>query len=302
MAIGKLWEADAMPMRSWLFVPGDSEKKLGKVASCGADVVIVDREDAVAPQAKAMARGLTREWLAAQRATEGGAQLWVRINALDTPLWREDVDAVLPARPDGVMIPKASGPAQLQMLSAELHDREQRNGLPLGATRLLPLVSETPAAALGIADYVAVSLPRLAGLTWGAEDLSAAIGAGRKRDSEGRWTDAFRMVRAQALLAAHACKVAPIDTLHADFRDLAGLERAARESHADGFAGMLAIHPDQVPVINAAFLPSDAEIAEARRIVEAFSAAPGAGALQLEGRMLDQPHLEQARKLLASLN
>jgi citrate lyase subunit beta/citryl-CoA lyase len=187
------------------------------------------------------------------------------------------------------------------MLAAELHDREQRNGLPLGRTRLLPLVSETPAAALVIADYAAVSMPRLAGLTWGAEDLSAALGASRKRDAEGRWTDTFRMVRAQVLLAAHARKVAAIDTLHADFRDLAGLERAARESHADGFAGMLAIHPDQVPVINAAFMPGEEEIAEARRVVEAFAAAPGAGALQLEGRMLDQPHLEQARRLLESL-
>src|SRR5690606_12524935 len=144
--------------------------------------------------------------------------------------------------------------------------------------------------------------PRLAGLTWGAEDLSAALGASRKRDETGRWTDAFRMVRAQVLLTAHARGVLPIDTPHADFRDMAGLERAARESHADGFAGMLAIHPDQVPVINAAFMPSEEEIAEARRIVEAFASAPGAGALQLEGRMLDQPHLEQARKLLAQLD
>jgi citrate lyase subunit beta/citryl-CoA lyase len=290
-----------MPMRSWLFVPGDSEKKLAKVASCGADVVIVDLEDAVASQSKALARGLTREWLAARRRGDDGGQLWVRVNALDTPLWRDDVDAVIDARPDGIMVPKAAGPAQLQMFSAELHDREQRAGLPLGGTRLLPLVSETPAAALAIPEYASATLPRLAGLTWGAEDLSAALGASRKRDAEGRWTDTFSMVRAQVLLAAHACKVAPIDTLHADFRDLAGLERAARESHADGFAGMLAIHPDQVPVINAAFMPSEEEIAEARRIVEAFAAAPGSGALQLEGRMLDQPHLEQARRLLERL-
>jgi citrate lyase subunit beta/citryl-CoA lyase len=290
-----------MPMRSWLFVPGDSEKKLAKVSSCGADVVILDLEDAVAPQAKALARGLTKEWLAAQRRAGARSQLWVRINALDTPLWRDDVDAVIAARPDGIMVPKAAGPAQLQMFSGEMHEREQRNGLPLGSTRLLPLVSETPAAALGIADYVSSALPRLAGLTWGAEDLSAAIDAGRKRDADGRWTDTFRMVRAQVLLAAHACKVAPIDTLHADFRDTGGLERVARESHADGFAGMLAIHPDQVPVMNAAFMPSDEEIAEARRIVEAFSAAPGSGALQLDARMLDQPHLEQARRLLERL-
>jgi citrate lyase subunit beta/citryl-CoA lyase len=290
-----------MPMRSWLFVPGDSEKKLGKAAGCGADVVIVDLEDAVAPHSKAVARALAGEWLSDQRRAGTSGQSWVRINALDTPLWRDDLDATIVAAPDGVMVPKASGPAQLQMLSAELHDREQRLGLPMGRTRLLPLVSETPAAAIAITDFASAALPRLAGLTWGAEDLSAAIGASRKRDPQGRWTDAFRMVRAQVLLTAHACKVAPIDTLHADFRDLAGLERVARESHADGFAGMLAIHPDQVAVINAAFTPSEEEIAEARRIVAAFSAEPTAGALQLDGRMLDQPHLEQARRLLGSL-
>ena len=286
-----------MPMRSWLFVPGDSEKKLAKVASCGADVVIVDLEDAVAPQTKGVARGLAREWLGQHRG--GGFRRWVRINALDAALWRDDLAAVIAAAPDGIMVPKAAGPVQLQTLAAVLHELEQSHGIAAGTTKLLPLVSETPAAALRIPAYLDTPLPRLAGLTWGAEDLSAAIGASRKRDAEGRWTDAFRMVRAQVLLAAHACGVAPVDTLHADFRDLAGLERVAKESHADGFAGMLAIHPAQVAVINAAFLPSDEEIAEARRIVAAFAAAPGTGALQLDGRMLDQPHLEQARRLLA---
>jgi citrate lyase subunit beta/citryl-CoA lyase len=290
-----------MAMRSWLFVPGDSENKLAKAASCGADVVIVDLEDAVAPQAKQAARPLACEWLTVHRGTAAGGgmgQRWVRINALDTALWRDDLAAVMPGAPDGIMLPKASGPEQLQTLAAELYELEQRSGVATGTTMLLPLVSETPAAALGIAAYAAAPNPRLAGLTWGAEDLSAAIGASRKRDEAGRWTDTFRLVRAQVLLAAHARRVLPIDTLHADFRDIAGLERAARESHADGFAGMLAIHPDQVPVINAAFTPGEAEIAEARRIVEAFSAAPGAGALSLDGRMLDQPHLEQARRLL----
>jgi citrate lyase subunit beta/citryl-CoA lyase len=289
-----------MPMRSWLFVPGDSEKKLAKVANCGADVVIVDLEDAVAPQAKALARSLACEWLSAHR--ESLSRRWVRINALDTDLWRADLAAVMPGVPDGIMVPKASGPEQLRGLAAEIYELEQRLGIRTGSTGLLPLVSETPAAAIGIAAYAAASLPRLAGLTWGAEDLSASIGASRKRGEDGRWTDAFRMVRAQVLLTAHACGVLPIDTLHADFRDIEGLERVARESHADGFAGMLAIHPSQVPVINAAFMPSEEEISEARRIVEAFAASPGTGALQLEGRMLDQPHLEQARKLLAALS
>ena len=297
-----------MAMRSWLFVPGDSEKKLAKVLGAGSDVVIVDLEDAVAPEAKAQARGITAEWLGAARA-DGGPACWVRINPLDGDLWRDDLAAVMAgagggstrrAAPlAGVMVPKASGPAQLALLAAELDALEARQGIAGGATRILPLVSETPAAALGIADYAAARVPRLAGLTWGAEDLSAAIGASRKRGADGEWTDVFRMVRSTMLLAAHAAQVAPIDTLFADFRDLAGLERAAEASHADGFAGMLAIHPAQVPVINAAFTPSEAELAEARRIVALFADGSGAGAQQLDGRMVDRPHLEQARRLLA---
>lgn len=285
-----------MPMRSWLFVPGDSEAKLAKATGFGADVVIVDLEDAVAPQAKVYARQTAGSWLE-ERA--GSAQRWVRINALDTPLWREDLAAVMPAAPAGIMVPKAAGPEQLQTLAAELYELEGRFGIPTGTTRLLPLVSETPSAALGIAEYAKAQGPRLAGLTWGAEDLSAALGASRKRGEDGRWTDTFRLVRAMVLLAAHARGVAAIDTLHADFRDLEGLERVANESRADGFAGMLAIHPAQVEVINRAFTPTQAELEEARAIVAAFAANPDAGALQLDGRMIDQPHLEQARRLLA---
>jgi citrate lyase subunit beta/citryl-CoA lyase len=286
-------------MRSWLFVPGDSQVKLDKAGGIGADVVIVDLEDAVAPPAKPTARMLARSWLQAQAGAGFGR--WVRINPLDTALWREDLATIMPGKPDGIMVPKASGPEQLQALAAELYELEGRGGVQPGATRILPLVSETPAAALGIPAYASFSLPRLAGLTWGAEDLSAAIGASRKRDSRGYWADAFRFVRAQVLLAAHARGVAPIDTLHADFRDLEGLERIAGDAYADGFAGMLAIHPGQVPVINAAFTPGEEEIAQARAIVAAFSANPGAGALQLEGRMIDQPHLQQARRLLERL-
>jgi len=290
-----------MAMRSWLFVPGDSDTKLDKVASYGADVVVVDLEDAVALPAKPRARMLASSWLEAQRRQGAGGGRWVRINPLDTPLWREDLAAVMPARPDGILVPKAAGPDQLQVLAAELHGLEQRHDAPTGSTRILPMVGETPAAALGITSYLAATQARLAGLTWGAEDLSAAIGAGRKRDSGGEWSDAFRFVRAQVLLTAHARGVMPIDTLHVDFRDLAALERIAADSHADGFAGMLAIHPEQVPVINAAFTPGEAEIDHARAIVNAFSAHPGAGALELDGRMIDQPHLDQARRLLERL-
>src|SRR5688572_17693843 len=279
-----------MAMRSWLFVPGDSDAKLEKVAGYGADVVIVDLEDAVAPPAKPHARIMARGWLERQGRKAGGPARWVRINPLDTQLWREDLAAVMPGKPDGVMVPKAAGPEQLQALAAEPQAMEQRNGIAPGSTRILPLVSETPLAALGIASYATAQQPRLAGLTWGAEDLSAAIGANRKRDARGYWVDTFRYVRAQVLLAAHARGVVAIDTLHAEFRDLDGLARIAGDSYAEGFSGMLAIHPDQVPVINAAFTPGEEEIARARAIVNAFSANPGAGALQLEGQMLDQPH------------
>jgi citrate lyase subunit beta/citryl-CoA lyase len=290
-----------MAIRSWLFVPGDSETKLAKVAGCGADAVIVDLEDAVAPEHKSRARPMAAEWLRAhgQQVLSGGTfARWVRINPLDTLHWREDLAAVMPARPDGVMVPKASGPEQLQLLAAELYEHEARGGIPSGATRILPLVSETPAAALSITAYAAASLPRLAGLTWGAEDLSAAIGALRKRDAEGQWTDTFRMVRAQVLLTAHARGVMAVDTLHSDFRDTAGLELIAADSYADVFRGLLAIHPSQVPVINAAFTPVPQAIARARAIVDAFAANPGAGALQLNGEMIDQPHLAQARRML----
>lgn len=290
-----------MPMRSWLFAPGDSERKLAKLSTTGADVVILDLEDAVAPEAKPRAREMVREWLEARRTlvVEGRNQSrWVRINALDTPYWRDDLIAVMAGAPDGIMIPKAPGPEILPDLAAELYELEQKHRIVNGATRLLPLVSETAAAALRIPEYVGASAPRLLGLTWGAEDLSAAIGATRKRDGEGNWTDTFRMVRSTVLLTAHARGALAIDTLYADFHDLDGLGRAAAESRADGFTGMLAIHPSQVPVINEAFTASEAELAEARAIVDAFAAVPGSGAVQHEGRMLDQPHLNQARRLL----
>src|SRR5262245_16799236 len=174
-----------MAMRSWLFVPGDSQVKLDKAPGLGADVVIVDLEDAVAPPAKPAARMLAKSWLQGQAGAAFGR--WVRINPLDTPLWREDLAAVMPGRPGGIMVPKAAGPEQLQALAAELSEFEQRSGIQPGTTRILPLVSETPAAALGIASYAGASQPRLAGLTWGAEDLSAAIGASRKRDERGYW-------------------------------------------------------------------------------------------------------------------
>ena len=290
-----------MALRSWLFVPGDSEKKLSKAAATGADVIILDLEDSVAPANKAQARDLVVAWLGAHRAQVTGGKRqgrWVRINALDSRLWRDDLIAVLRGAPDGIMLPKAMGPESVVQLAAELYELEGRSGVQAGSTKILPLVSETAAAAVSIPSYVAASLPRLAGLTWGAEDLSAAIGATRKRDKLGEWTDAFRFARSQTLLTAHAKGVFAIDTLHADFADDKGLKRAAENARADGFSGMLAIHPAQIPIINAAFTPSEEELAEARAIVAAFQSNPDAGALQIDRRMIDRPHLKLAQRVL----
>ncbi|KPF92463.1 citrate lyase [Novosphingobium sp. AAP83] len=290
-----------MPPRSWLFVPGDSEKKLGKAMATGAHAVIVDLEDAVAPSAKVQARTMARDWLAIHRQhvlESRPMARWVRINAFDTGMWRDDLEVVMAGAPDGVMLPKCEGPDQIRQLSAEIYELEQRNGVAVGATRILPLVSETARSAMTIPAYIDESMPRLGGLTWGAEDLSAVLGASRKRDASGAWTDAFRFIRAQCLLAAHAKGVWAIDTLHDDFKDADGTRRAAESARADGFSGMLAIHPAQVPIINAAFAPTEAELAEAHAIVALFASNPDAGTLQYNGRMVDQPHLKMARQLL----
>lgn len=290
-----------MPIRSWLFVPGDSEHKLAKASGTGADAIIIDLEDAVANEAKPQARALAAQWLAAhrQKVVSGeGLGRWVRINSLETTHWRTDLAQTMPSGPDGIIVPKAAVPDQLQALAAELYELEQRNHIAPGSTRIIPMVGETAAAALTIGAFAQSSNPRLAGLTWGAEDLANSIGASRKRDEQGNWTDLFRMVRTQVLLTARARNFSPIDTLFDDFRDLAGLRGAAVASFADGFTGMLAIHPDQVPVINLAFTPDPAAIARAQAIVDIFSNNQGAGALQLDGCMIEQPHLEQARRLL----
>ncbi len=290
-----------MAVRSWLFVPGDSEKKLSKAAATGADAIILDLEDSVAPSGKERARELARGWLGVHREqVTGGKKLgrWVRINALDTGLWRDDLIAVLAGAPDGIMLPKSMGPESVTQIAAELYELEGRNGIPNGSTKILPLVSETAQAAITIPAYASAPLPRLAGLTWGAEDLSAAIGASRKRNAQGEWTDAFRFARVQTLLTAHAKGVMAIDTLHADFADEIGLRNAAEAARSDGFAGMLAIHPAQVPIINAAFTPSEEELEDARAIVAAFQENPDAGALQINRRMIDRPHLKLAQRLL----
>jgi citrate lyase subunit beta/citryl-CoA lyase len=281
--------------RSWLFIPGDSAKKLAKADGCGADAVIVDLEDSVAATAKAEARAQTAAFLAARPPGDRSSQLWVRINPLDGDDWRADLAAVAAARPDGYMLPKCTGPADVAALGEAIDD---------GAAGILPVATETPGAVFALGDYAAAADRRLAGLTWGAEDLAAAIGASGNRWPDGageggRFHETFRIVRSLALLAAHAAGVQAIDTLYADFRDGDGLRADSERSAIEGFTGRLAIHPAQVAVINAAYLPSPASIEAARRIVAAFAADPDAGTIGLDGKMIDRPHLVQAQRLLA---
>ena len=282
-----------MTLRSLLFIPGDSEKKLAKGDGCGADALILDLEDAVAAQNKAAARALVAAFLAERPGGQRTSQLWVRVNPLDSGLIDDDLAAVIGAAPDGVMLPKCDGPDDVRALSVKLDQR--------GAARtmILPVATETALAPFRLGDYAGAGLDRLAGLTWGAEDLSAALGASTNRDEHGGWAFTYKMVRSLTLLGAKAAGVAAIDTLYVDFRDDEGLRASSRASRAEGFTGRLAIHPGQVAAINESYLPSTAEIDHAHRVIEAFAAAPGAGTVGLDGRMLDRPHLRQAEAVLA---
>lgn len=285
-------------LRSMLFIPGDSEKKLGNGDRAGADALVLDLEDSVLPDNKARARCLTAEYLRGRPQGARRSELWVRINALDSTLALNDLSAVLAAAPDGVMLPKAEGPADVARLSFYLDALEAQSGLTVGSTRVLPVATETAAAPFNLGAYSAARLPRLVGLTWGCEDLSAALGASTNRDASGEWAFTYRVVRSLTLMGARAACVQAIDTLYADFRDEKGLRTASRASRAEGFTGRLAIHPAQVPAINESYMPSADEIEHARRVVAAFDASPGAGAVGLDGKMVDIPHLKQARALI----
>jgi citrate lyase subunit beta/citryl-CoA lyase len=288
-------------LRSFLFIPGDSEKKLGKADAAGADALILDLEDSVAPANKPLARALVPEFLAARPRADRKSQLWVRINPLDTSLALTDLAAVVAAAPDGLMLPKANGPADVQKLSHYLDALEAQAAVAAGSIRILPVATETAIAPFRLGDYAAAGLNRLLGLTWGAEDLSAAIGAGTNLDETGAWGFTYRMVRSLTLLAARAAGVQAVDTLYVDFRDEDGLRAASRASRAEGFTGRVAIHPAQVAVINESYLPSAEEVAHARRVIAAFAAVPGAGTVGLDGKMIDIPHLKQAQGVLAQI-
>lgn len=284
-------------MRSLLFVPGDSEKKLEKGFGAGADVVIVDLEDSVAPQNKAMARDIAARFIIEHRSQTNSA-IYVRVNDLSTGLTDEDLAALVAARPDGIMLPKSNSGQDVQHLSAKLRVREAENGLADGAIRILPIITETAAGVLAAATYARASA-RLAGITWGAEDLSAAIGARAARDERGRYTDVFRFARTMTILAAGSAEVAAVDTVFPNFRDMAAFEAECTEAERDGFTGKMAIHPAQVPVINAAFTPSVEAIAHSAAVVAAFESAGNPGVVAIGGKMYDRPHLRLAERLLA---
>lgn len=273
-----------MRLRSLLFVPGDRPDRMDKALSAGADALILDLEDSVTPDRKALARDAIAQFLARPRTMP----LFVRVNPLG-PVMDDDLAAVVPHKPDGVVLPKAEGGQSLADLAGRL------NALDSDAT-ILPIATETPRAIFALGSYGGVT-HRLCGLTWGAEDLPAAIG-GTSREEDGRFTPAFEMVRALALFGAHAAGVPAIETVYPALKDEAGLAAYAARGRRDGFSGMMAIHPAQVAVINAAFTPTPAECDQARRVVAAFAAQPGAGTLQLDGRMVDAPHLIQAQRLL----
>jgi len=282
-------------MRSWLFVPGDSERKIAKAEGIPADVVILDLEDAVAPANKDEARGCVAEYLVG--ATARRAKLVVRVNPLDSGLTSADLAAIIAGRPDAIMLPKCRSAVDVAALGVDLDALEAEHGLAPGAIGIVPIATELPEALFALGGYGAAGA-RLNALTWGAEDLATAIGATANRDETGDWSTPFQLARSLCLFGAAAAGVAAIDTLHADFRDEAGLAASARRARRDGFTGKLAIHPDQVAPINAAFTPSAEEIANAEAVIALFAANPDAGALSLDGKMLDRPHLVQAQRIL----
>lgn len=287
-----------MRLRSLLFVPGDSERKFAKAAGIGADVLILDLEDSVAPTQKDLARAMVAQLLD-DRSRRDWA-FFVRVNPFDTGLTLADLAAVVKPGLDGVLIPKANGKQDIDRIGHYLDALEARVGMAVGTVRIAVVATETPAAMFALGSY-APAHPRLVGLTWGAEDLGAALGATGNKLPDGQWTFPYQVARAQCLFAAANAGVAPIDTLFADFRDADGLERSCREARRDGFTGRIAIHPDQIATINRCFSPSDDEIAEARKVVAAFAAQPDAGTLGIDGKMFDIPHLKTAQRTLAGL-
>lgn len=285
-------------MRSYLFVPGDSPRKLEKAMGSGAEALILDLEDSVSPSRKTEARQCVARFLVEARSVERRPNLIVRLNAFSSGLTDSDLTSVIQGAPDAVLLPKCEKGADVQHLDALLNVHEAEAGLPQGNTGIHALVTETATGVLNAGSYAGKSA-RLRSLSWGGEDLSADIGASRNRVPDGRYADVFRLARSLTLLGAAAAAVDAVDAVFTDISDLEGLERESLAAVADGFSGKMAIHPSQVPVINHAFTPSDQAVAWARKVVDLFrQAGPDTGVLSLEGRMIDRPHLRQAVRIL----
>lgn len=285
-------------MRSLLFIPGDDERKLGKGVDSGADALILDLEDSVSLPRKAAARAITSQYVTGVRALEKRPLLYVRINALDTLHWEADLSGVMPSRPDGILLPKARSGEDVHTLSIALHHAEERAGVPKGATRIIALVTEVPISLLKLDTYIDASA-RLEGLSWGAEDLSGVIGAETNRERDGRWTSPYQLARNLCLFTAVAANAQPIDTVFVNFRDADGLRAEARDAARDGFTGKLAIHPNQVAIINELFTPRPEEVARSQEIIKAFADNPEAGVIGIGGQMVDRAHIVRAERILA---
>lgn len=285
---------ESISARSWLFAPGDSEKKMTKAMEGTADIALLDLEDAVAPENKPLARTMVHDFIKAN--PQQRHRLWVRINPFDGPYTLGDLAAIMPACPGGIMLPKVYGRADVEKLDHCLSALEVANGIEEGSTRVIVLITETAEAMFHTGDYKGA--PRVVALTWGAEDLADSIGANSNRNEDGSYSFTYEMARSLTLLGAATAGVTPIETISADFRDLEALRKRAERVRRDGYRGMLAIHPAQVDVINEAFTPSEEEIAEAQEIVDIFAANPGVGAIGYKGGMLDRPYLARAQLLL----
>lgn len=280
--------------RSWLFAPGDSEKKMTKAMEGPTDIVLIDLEDAVATENKIAARSSVHDFIKAN--PEQRRRLWVRINPFDGPYTLGDLAAVIPANPGGIMLPKVYGRQEVEKLDHVLSALEVANGIEEGSTPVIVLITETAEAMFRTGDYKGA--PRVVALTWGAEDLADSIGATTNKNPDGSYIFTCELARSLTVLGAAAAGVTPIETISADFKDLEALRVRAERVRREGFRGMLAIHPAQIEVINAAFTPTEAEIAEAQEIVDVFAANPGVGAIGWKGGMLDRPYLSRAQQLL----
>lgn len=286
-------------MRSLLFVPADAGPKLDKAMASGADAVIIDLEDSIAPERKPAAREAARDYLKAHTGKTNRPRLFVRVNGLDTGMIDADLEAIVPGRPDALLFPKAEGGSSVVHLDAKLTAQEAIAGVTSGSIKVLAQNVES-SAGLFLAGTLKDSSPRLIGVTWGPEDLSAELGAEANRDGNGFLTEPYRLARSICLFSAAAAKLPAIETVHVNFRDLDALRKDTMDAKRDGFTGRLAIHPAQVPVINEVFTPTAEQIEKAKAIVAAFAANPGAGAIGIEGKMFDRPHLIRAQRLLAT--